>query len=105
MDLAAEISQSNDKQTGEDIHDILQSYYTVACRRFVDSVCMQAADHRLVTGPGTPMSLFSALWVDGLSTEELDEIAGEDMKIRRKRRRLQAEIEGLEAGRKVLSRG
>ncbi|KAJ5538589.1 Dynamin [Penicillium frequentans] len=104
-DLTAKSPQDNDKRTAQDIHDILQSYYTVACRRFVDSVCMQAADHRLVTGPEAPMSLFSALWVDGLSTEELEEIAGEDMKIRRKRRQLQAEIEGLEAGRKVLSRG
>ncbi|KAJ5998589.1 hypothetical protein N7451_006399 [Penicillium sp. IBT 35674x] len=104
-DLTAQSPQSNDKQTAQDIHDILQSYYTVACKRFVDNVCMQAADHRLVTGAEAPMSLFSALWVDGLSTEELEEIAGEDMKIRRKRRQPQAEIEGLEAGRKVLSRG
>lgn len=50
---------SNSKQTVEDIHDILKSYYKVTQKRFVDNMCVQAADFYLVTGPKAPMNIFS----------------------------------------------
>lgn len=34
--------------TVQDIHGILESYYKVARKRFVDNVCMQAVDYYLV---------------------------------------------------------
>lgn len=93
---------SNTEHTTQDIHDILQSYYKVALKRFVDNVCMQAANHFLVSGPDAPMKLFSSLWVNSLSDEKLEEIVGEEAKTKRRRRSLQKKIAELEAGRKVL---
>ena len=46
---------SNLKHTVDDLHDILHSYYKVARKRFVDIVCMQAADYFLVTGHDAPI--------------------------------------------------
>lgn len=93
---------SNIKHTVQDIHDILKAYYKVARKRFVDNVCMQATDYHLVTGPETPLKLFSPSLVSGLTPEQLEEIAGEDPTLKWKRRQLKKEIEELEAGRKIL---
>lgn len=93
---------SNLKHTTQDIHDILESYYKVALKRFVDNVCMQAANHFLVSGPETPMELFSSFWVDSLSNETLEEVVCEEPKTKRRRRQLNKEIDELEAGRRVL---
>ncbi|KAJ5718248.1 Dynamin [Penicillium malachiteum] len=94
---------SNQAHTVNDIHDILASYYKVARKRFVDSVCMQAADYYLVTGPQTPMNLLSPTWVNDLSSNKLAEIAGEDAATLRKRCQLRKQIEDLEAGKKALA--
>lgn len=72
-DLVRIHHMSNHKQTVEDIHDILKSYYKVARKRFV-----------------------------GLSPDQLEHIAGEELSIRRRRHRLQKETQDLEAGRKIL---
>lgn len=101
-DLVRIHHMSNFKQTVEDIHDILKSYYKVARKRFVDNVCMQAADFYLVTGPEAPMNIFSPAWVYCLSPDQLEHIAGEELSIRRRRHRLQKETQDLEAGRKIL---
>ncbi|PYH80583.1 dynamin [Aspergillus uvarum CBS 121591] len=69
---------NNLQHTVEDIHDILKSYYKVARKRFIDNVCMQAADFYLVTGPEAPLNLFSPSWVYTLSPEQLENIAGEE---------------------------
>ncbi|KAK2797328.1 hypothetical protein FQN50_009223 [Emmonsiellopsis sp. PD_5] len=101
-DIAHRNGMSNAEHTVQDLHDILKSYYKVARKRFVDSVCMQAADFHLVTGPETPIKQFSPAFVQGLSPEQLEEIAGEDAKLKRKRAHLRKEIKELEAGRKIL---
>lgn len=93
---------SNVEHTVRDLHDILKSYYKVARKRFVDEVCMQAADYHLVTGPDTPIRVFNPTFVADLSPEQLNMIAGEELSTRRKRTELQREIANLEAGRKVL---
>ena len=93
---------SNLQQTVQDIHDILKSYYKVARKRFIDNMCMQAADYYLVTGPAAPMKLFSPSWVYNLSREQLDQIAGEEAAVRRKRRQLQKQVKELETGKKIL---
>lgn len=101
-DLMKHHPMSNTKHTVHDIHDILQSYYKVARKRFVDAAWMQAADYHLVTGPQAPMNLLSSFWVNSLTNEQLEEVAGEDMKTKLKRRQLSKQIDDLEAGRKVL---
>lgn len=93
---------SNLEHTVDDLHDILKSYYKVARKRFVDVLCMQAADFHLVTGPDTPIKVFSPAFVSELTTGQLETIAGEDVVTKRKRAELKREIESLENGRKLL---
>lgn len=85
-----------------EIHDIFESYYHVARQRFVDNVWMQAANHHLVAGPDTPLKIFSPSFVHRLTADQLEEIAGEDAVLKRKRTALVKEIENLEAGKKIL---
>jgi hypothetical protein len=101
-DLTQIHHMNNMQQTVQDIHDILKSYYKVARKRFIDNLCMQAADFYLVTGPEAPMKLFSSAWVYNLSPEQLESIAGEEVSVRRKRSQLKKQIKDLEAGRKIL---
>lgn len=101
-DLTRIHDMSNLQQTVQDIHDILKSYYKVARKRFIDNMCMQAADYHLVTGPAAPMPLFSPSWVYRLSPEQLEQIAGEESSVRGKRQRLQKQVKNLEMGRKIV---
>ncbi|KAL2814042.1 P-loop containing nucleoside triphosphate hydrolase protein [Aspergillus granulosus] len=93
---------SNAQHAVREIHDILMSYYKVSRKRFVDNMCMQVVDFHLISGPDTPMSLFTPSFVTALTDEELEEIAGEEAHIRRKRAQLKKEISDLEAGRKIV---
>lgn len=93
---------SNKKYVVLTIHDILKSYYKVARKRFVDNVCIQAADHFLLTGTKGPLTLFSSSYVANLTEDQLETIAGEDASLKRKRKQLNKEISDLEAGRKIL---
>lgn len=95
-------TSTNLEYTVCDLHDILRSYYKVARKRFVDNICMQAGDRFLVTGPDTPIKVFSPSFVSGLTDEQLDTIAGESAATRRKRGDLRREIESLEQGKKLL---
>lgn len=74
----------------------------VAYKRFVDNICMQAADYHLVTGPDTSIKVFSPEFVSDLTAEQLETIAGENIITRRKRVDLRREIESLEKGKKLL---
>ena len=93
---------SNLEQNVCDLHDILKSYYKVALKRFIDVICMQAADFCLITGPDTPVRVFSPAFVSELTEVQLEAIAGEDAITKRKRIELKREIESLEKGRKLL---
>ncbi|KLJ11831.1 hypothetical protein EMPG_13014 [Blastomyces silverae] len=66
-DIVHQNHMSNLEHTVHDLHDILKSYYKVARKRFVDSVCMQAVDYHLITGPQTPLKQFSPAFVQSLS--------------------------------------
>ncbi|CAG8976279.1 hypothetical protein HYALB_00011764 [Hymenoscyphus albidus] len=94
---------SNAEHIVQDLHDILQSYYKVARKRIVDVICMQAADYYLISGPDTPLKLFSPVFVGAMTPEQLDEVSGEDARQKRRRKQLQKEIEDLERGRKILT--
>lgn len=93
---------SNLEHTVQDIHDILHSYYIVARKRFVDVVCMQAADYHLVTGPMSPVKLFSPSFVSELTQQQLEFIAGEDASVLRKRAELDREIANPDMGKRIL---
>jgi len=92
----------NIEHTVEDIHVILKSYYKVARKRFVDVVCMQAADYFLVTGSESPLKLFTPSFVHRLSSDSLNLIAGEDVVSKRTRSVLLHEVQCLKAGKKLL---
>ncbi|KAI9810024.1 MAG: hypothetical protein M1827_006722 [Pycnora praestabilis] len=90
------------EHTVRDIHDILKSYYEVARKRFVDNVCMQGTDYHLITGPDTPLRVFSPEFVVELSAERLEAIAGEDTMSIQQRKSVEKEIKSLMEGRRIL---
>jgi hypothetical protein len=93
---------SNDDHIIREIHDILKSYYKLSRKRLVDNVRMQAADFYLLAGPKTPLKLFYPKFVAGLTTAQLEDIAGEELGMKRKRTKLEKEIELLEEGMRIL---
>lgn len=102
LELVAAGPMSNLNHIVRDIHDILESYYKVARKRFVDPVCMQATDYYLLTGEDSPLKVFSPLFISKLSSDQLEMIAGEDIVTKRKRKRLKKEIADLEARKNIL---
>ena len=96
---------SNLQHTVRDIHDILQSYYKVSRKRFVDNVVKQCTDHFLVTGPDTPLKFFSPRFVNELSSEDLQHVAGEAPRTTKERAQLSEEIASLKDARLILLRG
>jgi hypothetical protein len=93
---------SNAQHTVFEVHDILKAYYKVARKRFVDNVTMQASSFVLVNGPNNPLKILSPQFVSSLSDEQLEEIAGEDIGLRRRRIALAKEVKDLEVGKKIL---
>lgn len=59
-------------------------------------------DYHLVTGPDTPVKVFTPKFVSELSDEQLKRIAGEDTAIHRRRAELARDIEDLTKGIEVL---
>lgn len=98
----ATTNKSNEQHAQEDIHDILKSYYKVARKRFVDAVWCHAVDHHLLSGPNSPLALFSQQWVLGLDEDSLNAIAGESRSTRDKRLELSKKIADLEEALRIL---
>lgn len=94
--------KSNKKHDIESIHDILEAYYKVATTRFVDNVFQQAVDYKLLSGPNSPLRLFSEQWVVHLSDEVLTSVARESRMIRDRRKKLKRTIEDLKAAVDIL---
>lgn len=94
---------SNVDHSIQDLHDILRSYYEVARKRFVNSLRMQAADYYLTTRSRTPLKLFSPAFVVEMTPPQLEEVAGEDLTLKRRRVQLEKESKNLEDGKKILS--
>ncbi|OJD31257.1 dynamin family protein [Diplodia corticola] len=101
-DLVQTHSMSNKEHTVQDLHDILKSYYKVARKRVVDNLVMQGAMYRLISGPKTPLKLFSPAFVSQMSPEQLEEVAGEEPSVKSRRAQLLKEQEDLEKGRRIL---
>ncbi|KAI9843392.1 MAG: hypothetical protein M1837_006418 [Sclerophora amabilis] len=96
-DLIHKQSMSNVDHVVQEMHDILASYYKVARERFVDAVCKQGADYHLISGKHTPLKLFSPAFVNSMSSEQLEEVAGEDASAKRTRAALNKQMKDLEA--------
>lgn len=96
------MTMNNAEHTVQDIHDILKSYYKVARKRFVDTVCMQGSDFHLLTGHVSPLRIFDTSFVSELSPAQLDIIAGEEASVKQLRKGLANEINALEEGKKLL---
>ena len=94
---------SNDQYLAREIHDILQSYYEVALQRFIDNVCKQASDYFLVTGPDTPLRVFSPVFISRMTDEQLERVAKEEPQAQKLRAKLVKEIESLKRATQVLA--
>nr|OQO32491.1 hypothetical protein B0A51_00900 [Rachicladosporium sp. CCFEE 5018] len=97
-------SMSNEDYVVQDIMDILQSYYKISRKTFVDSVCKQAVLHHLLQCEESPLALFSPIFVSQLSMTELEELAGEAPGLKRSRSQLTKEMTSLIAAMKILAR-
>jgi hypothetical protein len=95
-------SKSNLDHVKEELHDILYSYYKVARKRFVDNVYRQAIDHCLLTGPMSPLSVFSQEWVIKLEAEQLQTIAGESPITKERRASLEKKVGDLKVAMRIL---
>ncbi|TKA28801.1 hypothetical protein B0A54_15991 [Friedmanniomyces endolithicus] len=96
---------SNADHIVKDIHDILRAYYEVTLERFKDNVLKQATDYFLLSGPDTPLNLFSPTFVSALTPDEVEHIAGEAPKVKRRRAQLGREIRSLSEAKAILIRG
>ncbi|KAK4100262.1 hypothetical protein N658DRAFT_524846 [Parathielavia hyrcaniae] len=97
-------NKSNAEQTKEDIHDILQSYYEVSRKKFVDAICRLVVEHFLLDGRSSPLKVLTPELIAKMSDSQLDMIAGEDATTKRERERLDAEIRGLKAAMEAMRR-
>ena len=101
-DLFQHENMGNDEHVIQELHDILESYYKVARKRFVDNLRKQTGDHFLVSGPKTPLKLFSPDFVIGLSKDQMEEAVGEDRQVKRERAPLEKTIKELEEAMKII---
>ena len=97
-------NKSSVEHVKEEIHDILRSYYKVARKRFVDNVYLQAVDHCLLTGPMSPLAVFSQEWAIMLNVEQLETIAGESPTGKARRAGLLKKIDDLQVAMQILRR-
>ncbi|KAK0701780.1 hypothetical protein B0T26DRAFT_744791 [Lasiosphaeria miniovina] len=95
-------NKSNSDQIKEEIHDIMEAYYKVAHKRFVDIFCQQVVHYYLLDSLDSPLKVLTPALIMTMTDSTLDRIAGETQAARRERQRLQTEIEGLEAALQVL---
>lgn len=94
--------KSNVEYSREKIHDVLNAYYKIASQRFVDNVFNQVVDYILLSGPDSPLGLFSDEWVLGLDSERLGAMVGEARWIREERHALQKKIADLSLAMRIL---
>ncbi|KAI0903470.1 hypothetical protein F4823DRAFT_568659 [Ustulina deusta] len=70
--------------------------------RFVDVVCQQAVNYYLLAAEHSLLEIFNMQMVLRLDGDQLDTIAGEDLRIRQRREKLTRGIANFEAALKVL---
>lgn len=102
--VARSTYSSNEDQAVNEIHDVLQAFYKVARKRFVDCVALQVIERHFL-GPSGPIRSFSPTFVGSLSPEELRAIAGEEQTIIEKRKNLTAKLERLQGAQEIANSG
>ncbi|KAK0710524.1 putative dynamin [Apiosordaria backusii] len=95
-------NKSNAEYSREEIHDTLRAYYKVASKRFVDYVYYLAVDHSLLSGPDSPLLLFSENWVLGLDDRKLANIAAENHQTSDMRAKLEKKVQDLKEAIEIL---
>ncbi|KZZ94743.1 Dynamin, GTPase domain protein [Moelleriella libera RCEF 2490] len=102
-DIGPVVERKTDGQhESETIHERLKTYYDIARRRFVNNIFHQAVQHCLLSGPKSPLRLFSWKWVDDLDDKSLESIAVEPHAITGRRKQLKRKIDDLEAALEIL---
>ncbi|KAH6612290.1 P-loop containing nucleoside triphosphate hydrolase protein [Chaetomium sp. MPI-SDFR-AT-0129] len=92
----------NVDQVCREVHDIVQSYYAVSRKRFVDQVCQYVVRHYLLDSEESPLRLFNIELVLTLTDAQLESVAGEDEGTVRERDRLAVEVGSLRSAIKIL---
>ncbi|OBT97129.2 hypothetical protein VE01_04870 [Pseudogymnoascus verrucosus] len=100
--MTSALPQGNLEHAVDDIHTVLNAYYKVVMKRFIDTVVAQGADYYLLTSDESPLKILTPLFISSMTPEQLDEIAGEDLVTKRERQELKEEILALEQGKKLL---
>jgi hypothetical protein len=95
-------NKANAEQIRQDILHVLESYYNVSRKRFVDIICRQVIGHFLLEGEDSPLKVLCSDMVHSLNTEQLEMIAGESVEIKDQRVMLEKDIKNLEKALKVL---
>jgi hypothetical protein len=99
--LEAKIVVNMDEQACVEAIAGLDAYYKVAMKTWVDNVCRQVIERRLLR---SLPNIFSPMDVAGYSDEELDAIAGEGHDVVERRARLKEELAILQGGLNDLRR-
>lgn len=102
LDQAVLTKSGNVDHVCKDVHDILQSYYSVSRKRFVDHVCQYVIYHFLLDSEDSPLRLLNTKLVLGLSDAKLEAIAGEDAAVMVERERLDLKVKSLKAAMDIL---
>ncbi|KAL8996229.1 MAG: hypothetical protein Q9169_004207 [Polycauliona sp. 2 TL-2023] len=92
--LFDQVHMSNAQNLEDDIHDILESYYELALRDFIEFVNQHVVEAYLRDDDG-PVRFFNATYVSTLSEESIEELGAEDANIISKRKELQETMERL----------
>lgn len=98
----AVVAKTNEEYYVGEIHDNLRSYYHLAVDRVMDNVLLQAVCYHLLTGPASPLSVFSQKWVIDLGVEQLEELGGEKKHAKKRRQILVRKRKDLEKALEIL---
>ena len=93
---------SNETAAIYEIHDNLKAYYNVAIKRYIDNVANMVVERNLL-GPQGQVHIFTPDYVAGLSTDNLQYIAGEDEVTSELRQDLIAQMDRLEKAKRICA--
>lgn len=95
-------NQSTAENMQEYIHGVLESYYKVSIKRFINNISLHIVYHDLLYAESSPLNVFNSKFVHGLGEAQLEQIAGESSLVRMERERLAQDIASFRAAFDVL---
>ena len=106
LDDVADVTTAkpNDQDQEEEIYDKLRSYYHLAVKRVMDNILLQAVGYKLLSGPSSPLNVFSQAWVIDLNSEQLEHIAGEQETAKERRQMLTKKSKDLKMALDILKK-